>query len=152
MSVMSIASGASVASGGDRWSGTYPGAMRGLGIVYALVTVIAFGFPDQVIASLNAAASATGWGKTLPVPSERFWLVPATSMMATSAVLFFLAARAPGVRGYPQALLVSKLVPLAAFLTLFIRDRSFAYLAGLAADAMLAGVLAAYLVAMRRRA
>jgi len=79
------------------------------------------------------------------VSSERFWLVPATSMMATSAVLFFLAARAPEVRGYAQALLVSKVVPFTAFLYLFVREGAFAYLGGLGADAVLAVVLAAYL-------
>lgn len=129
---------------------SYPSVMRGLGIMYAVVTVVAFGFPDRVIASLNAAAALTGLG-ALPASTERFWLVPATSMMATSAALFLLAARAPEVRGYAQALLVSKLVPFAAFLSLFARERAFAYLGGMSADAVLAIVLAAYLFAAGRR-
>lgn len=129
---------------------SYAQVMRGLGILYAVVTVVAFGFPDRVIASLNAAAALTGLG-VLPGSTERFWLVPATSMMATSAALFFLAARAPEVRGYAQALLVSKLVPFAAFLYLFVRERAFAYLGGLGADAVLACVLAAYLFGAGRR-
>ncbi|HVE84096.1 MAG TPA: hypothetical protein VND93_14665 [Myxococcales bacterium] len=130
---------------------SYPAVMRGLGMLYALVTVVAFGFPDRVIASLNATAALTGLGGALPESSERFWLVPATSMMATSAVLFFLAARAPEVRGYAQALLVSKVVPFAAFLYLFAREGAFAYLGGLGADAVLAVVLAAYLFGAGRR-
>jgi hypothetical protein len=129
---------------------SYPAVMRGMGILYLVVTVVAFGFPDRVIASLNAAAAVTGLG-LLKESTERFWLVPATSMMATSAALFLLAARAPEVRGYAQALLVSKLVPLAAFFYLFAREGAFAYLGGLGADAMMAGVLVAYLVGAGRR-
>ena len=131
----------------------YVWLMRILGVIYAFGGALFFFFPHEVFYLVNVGPrilAGLGVGASLlpiPEPSEQFWLVLASSMMAMLSALSFLASESPRVRGYTLVHLLSKIVSSAGFLYVFLHGtRYFAYLVGIAADFPIAVVVSlAYL-------
>jgi hypothetical protein len=122
--------------------------MRIFGVIYALCAVVAFFFPTEVFYLMNVGPKVFKITEVIPYPSEHFWGVYATGMMAMLSALCFLASESPRIWGYSLVHLLAKVVTTLGFISMFMSDhRYFAYLL----FAVIDGAIVILLVAMLTR-
>lgn len=121
--------------------------LRIMGVLYALLGLAFFFFSNEIFYLMNVGPQVFKITETIPNPTEKFWLVLATSMMAMLSALSFLASESPWVRGYNLVHLLAKTASTAGFLYLFLNEnRYFAYLLGVITDASIAVILTWYMI------
>ncbi|MGK5087652.1 hypothetical protein WDW86_08850 [Bdellovibrionota bacterium FG-2] len=121
--------------------------MKVLAFIYAVVGMSFFFFSETVLESINSIASLFKLATPIPLNTEHFWVVLATSMMIMLVALSILSSRAPEIRGYLWVHLVSKVASSAAFFYLFFHKQPyFAYVAGIATDLPLALLILGFII------
>jgi hypothetical protein len=121
----------------------YVWTMRAFGILYILVASVLFFLPDQLFSLINLVPEIFTVGEPIPLPTERFWLVLAVSMVSMLSAISFLAAKSPQIRGYAFVHVLSKVVSVLGFLYVFRNHQPyFAYLVGVITDAPIAVIVA----------
>ncbi len=107
----------------------YVWAMRFFALLYLLVGLGFFFFPNEVFYLINVGPKVFKLTEAVPDPTERFWLVLATSMMAMLAAVSLLAS----------VHLVSKICSTAGFAYQFLHHQNyFAYVLGILTDGPIA--------------
>lgn len=112
--------------------------MRILAFIYLAVGLLFFFRPEETFYLLNIGPKVFHTYEEIPNPSEHFWVVLTTSMMAMLVVVSLYSSVYPKIFGFTLAHLVSKGISTAGFLFLFLNQKPyFAYLAGVATDGLI---------------
>ncbi|HLD99035.1 MAG TPA: hypothetical protein VJB59_02185 [Bdellovibrionota bacterium] len=132
---------------------SYARTMFALGVAYALSASAFFFYPDEVFYLINVMPNVFKLAEAIPNPVERFWLVMASGLLGTLAVVSFFAARSPDIKGYGRLHILSKLISSAGFIYMFFHDKAyFAYLLGVAIDVLIALLISWKLIVMGHEA
>lgn len=125
--------------------------MRLIGLAHLIAAVVFFFFPGELVYLINVGPKVFKVTEVIPEPSERLWLVMASTLMALTALLCFFSSRSPQIRGYVFSVLLAKGVSGSGFVYMFLYDqRYFAYIVGIAIETVLALLITWSLVRTRR--
>jgi hypothetical protein len=119
--------------------------MRIYAFIYLVGAVIFLFRPDIVLYLINAVPKGFSSLKEIPLPSERFWSVLATSMMVMLCLLSIYASLYPKVRSYVFVHLAAKMTSVAGFSFMYIAEQPyFAYLFGAIVDGLVILTIGAF--------
>lgn len=109
--------------------------MKIFAFVYFAVGLLFFFMPEETFYLINIGPKVFKIFEEIPPPSEHFWIVLTTSMMAMLSAVSLLASMNPRVKGFVMIHLLSKGVSVAGFLYCFFKyEPYFAYLVGAITD------------------
>jgi hypothetical protein len=121
--------------------------MRIFIFIYFVGAMFFFFMPNELFYLINIGPRVLKIYEEIAVPSERFWLVLATSMMVMLLVTSAYSSRYPKIKGYAMIHLASKATSVAGFLYCFLTVQpAFAYLLGAVTDSLVFVVVLAFFV------
>lgn len=119
--------------------------MRIFTFVYIIVASTFFFMPDELFYLINVGPKVFKAFQEIPVPTERFWSVLATAMVAMLSVTSFYSSLYPKQKGFVLIHLVSKTVSVAGLSYMFLRHQPyFAYLFGAVVDSSVILIVAGF--------
>src|SRR5579859_5573702 len=89
--------------------------MRIFSFIYLIGALLFFFMPEEIFYLINVGPKVFKAFEEIPIPSEHFWVVLTTSMMAMLALCSLLSSIYPAVKGYVFIHLESKAVSVAGF-------------------------------------
>lgn len=127
--------------------------MRIYTVIYLVGAVLFFFMSEEVFYLINVGPKVLKIGTEIPMPSEHFWIVLATSMMMMLCFCSLYSSLYPEIKGFVAVHILSKSTSVAGFTYLYTKEpHAFAYALGAVTDAsVLFTVLGFYLRSLASR-